>query len=86
MLVASCALVACAQTPVQPGAATAPAAAAPLPRVVSPTQPPAPRNIPLPHNELSETLLFKLTLAEIAAQRGQPHVAVPAYLEAARET
>lgn len=86
MLVASCALVACAQTPVQPGAATAPAAAAPLPRVVSPTQPPAPRNITLPHNELSETLLFKLTLAEIAAQRGQPHVAVPAYLEAARET
>lgn len=61
-------------------------ASKPLPKVVSPTQPPAPRNVPLPHNELSETLLFKLTLAEIAAQRGQPHVAVPAYLEAARET
>ena len=30
--------------------------------------------------------MFKLTLAEIAAQRGQPHVAVPAFLEVARET
>mgnify|MGYP001189145000 CR=1 FL=1 len=87
LLAASCALVACAQTPTQPGAAATPTAASrPLPKVVSPTRPPAPRNVPLPHNELSETLLFKLTLAEIAAQRGQPHVAVPAYLEVARET
>lgn len=87
ILVASGALVACAQTPTIPGAAATPAVASrPLPKVVSPTPPPAPRNVPLPHNELSATLLFKLTLAEIAAQRGQPHVAVPAYLEAARET
>jgi tetratricopeptide (TPR) repeat protein len=35
---------------------------------------------------LSESILFKLMLAEIAAQRGQPHVAVPAFLEVARET
>lgn len=88
ILAASCALVACVQTPTQPGAAITPNAAAskPLPKVVSPTQLSARRNIPLPHNELSETLLFKLTLAEIATQRGQPHVAVPAYLEVARET
>ncbi len=81
---ASGALVACAQTPpLQPAVASQP-----LPKVATPTPtpPPAPRHIPLPHNELSETLLFKLTLAEIAAQRGQLHVAVPAYLEATRET
>lgn len=73
---------ACAQAPVQPQ--SAPAAAKPLPKVVS--QAPAPRTVPLPQVELSEDLLFKLTLAEIAAQRGQPHVAVPAFLEVARET
>lgn len=86
LFVATGVLVACAQAPVQPGAATAPAVVAPkpLPRVVSPTQPQ--RAIPLPENELSASLLFKLTLAEIATQRGQPHVAVPAYLEVARET
>lgn len=83
-LTASLALVACAQTPVQPETAAAPAK--PLPKVVAQTPPPAPRVAPLPNVELSEPILFKLTLAEIALQRGQPHVAVPAFLEVARET
>ncbi len=78
-------LAACAQTTVAPEAETAPAAVTqPLPKVVS--RPPQPRVAPLPKVELSEAILFKLTLAEIAAQRGQPHVAVPAFLEVARET
>jgi len=85
-LTASLILGACAQAPVAPDApAVAPAAAAqPLPKVV--TRIPPARVVPLPRVELSEALLFKLTLAEIAAQRGQPHVAVPAFLEVARET
>lgn len=77
------ALAACAQVPAQ-STAPAPVAQKPLPRVVP--QAPAPRITPLPAVELTEALLFKLTLAEIAAQRGQPHIAVPAYLEVARET
>lgn len=85
-LTASLALGACAQVPVKPEAAAVPPAATqlPLPKVVSRT--PQPRTLPLPNVELSEAILFKLTLAEIAAQRGQPHVAVPAFLEVARET
>lgn len=85
-LSASLVLVACAQTPVQPETAAVPAK--PLPKVVAQTPAPAPvpRVAPLPNVELSEAILFKLTLAEIALQRGQPHVAVPAFLEVARET
>ena len=81
-LIASLALAACAQPPVQPAAPAA--AVQPLPKVV--TQVPVPRVTPLPNIELSESILFKITLAEIAVQRGQPHVAVPAFLEVARET
>lgn len=85
-LMASLALAACAQPPTKPEAAVKPAAEAskPLPKVVSPVPPQ--RVAPLPNIELSEELLFKITLAEIAVQRGQPHVAVPAFLEVARET
>lgn len=86
-LLASLVLAACAQPPRAPDAAVKPAAepaAKPLPKVV--TRMPEQREAPLPAMELSESLLFKITLAEIAAQRGQPHVAVPAFLEAARET
>jgi len=84
-LTASLALAACAQAPVQPETAAAPAK--PLPKVVVQTPPAAaPRVAPLPNVALSEDILFKLTLAEIALQRGQPHVAVPAFLEVARET
>ncbi|MBX3661464.1 MAG: tetratricopeptide repeat protein [Burkholderiales bacterium] len=86
-LLASLVLAACAQPPRAPDAAVkhaAEPAAKPLPKVV--TRMPEQREAPLPAMELSESLLFKITLAEIAAQRGQPHVAVPAFLEAARET
>ncbi len=91
VLTASLVLGACAQVPVKPetagespAAAAQPADAQTLPKVV--TRTPSPRAVPLPRIELSEVILFKLTLAEIAAQRGQPHVAVPAFLEVARET
>lgn len=40
----------------------------------------------LPTIELTEQVMFKLMLAEVALQRGQPQVAVPAFLELARET
>lgn len=88
VLIASLVLVACAQAPVQTEPAVA--AAKPLPKVVAqkPALAPAPvpRAAPLPNVDLSEDILFKLTLAEIALQRGQPHVAVPAFLEVARVT
>lgn len=86
VLIASLVLVACAQAPVQTEPAVA--AAKPLPKVVAqkPAPAPVPRAAPLPNVDLSEDILFKLTLAEIALQRGQPHVAVPAFLEVARVT
>lgn len=87
-LLASLVLAACAQPPRAPDAAAKPAtgsaAKPPLPKVVTRAQ--QQRKAPLPAMELSESILFKITLAEIAAQRGQPHVAVPAFLEVARET
>jgi tetratricopeptide (TPR) repeat protein len=57
----------------------------------SPTQgakPPAAGRVgpPLPRVELTEQLMFKLMLAEVALQRGQAQVAVPAFLDLARET
>ncbi|MDH3287754.1 MAG: tetratricopeptide repeat protein [Betaproteobacteria bacterium] len=78
-------LAACAQQPPheEAGAPGADGAQA-LPRVV--TAKPDARKLPLPDVELNEELLYKLMLAEIAVQRGQPHVAVPAYLELARDT
>lgn len=77
------ALAACAQAPVREQPAQHPQAK-PAPRVV--VEKPQPRKPPLPAHELTEELMFRLLLAEIAAQRGQPHVAVPTYLELARET
>lgn len=77
-------LAACAQQPVQQGETPAAAKpAAPKPRVV--TQPPA-SNPVLPKLELSQAILFRLLLADIALQRGQSNVAVQSYLELARET
>jgi tetratricopeptide (TPR) repeat protein len=59
-------------------AATGEAAAKPAPgEAARPT---------LPQVELTEQLMFKMMLAEVAAQRGELHIAVPAYLELARET
>lgn len=87
-LFASFALAACAQAPVQLEPKPSTVTAQPLPKVVAQKPAPAPvqRVAPLPNVELSEAILFKLTLGEIALQRGQPHVAVPAFLEVARET
>lgn len=62
-----------------------PPAAKPAPRVVVRSAR-AHKPKALPPHELSQPLLFKILLAEIAAQRAQYGVAVQTYLEAARET
>ena len=85
----ACALLpACAQQPIQPPPAKpeikAETGNAPSPKIVAVR--PAPHKPPLPAQELTEQIMFKLLLAEVAAQRGQPQIAVPAYLELARET
>jgi tetratricopeptide (TPR) repeat protein len=84
VLAACAALAACAQQPWQAGQDEAPAQGDAMPRVV--VAKPEPRLPPLPGVELSEELLFKLMLAEVALQREQPHIAVQAYLELARVT
>src|SRR5688572_31623244 len=85
VLLACAALGACAQQPPRPASGTPSGAESrPVPRVV--TAQPEPRMPTLPGVELSEELLFKMMLAEVAVQRGQPHIAVQAYLELARET
>jgi tetratricopeptide (TPR) repeat protein len=95
-LLVCCALAACAKQPqqgqpAQPAQQGKPAQQAqptaeskPVPRVV--VAKPAPRRSPLPALELTEHVMFRMMLAEVAVQRGQPHIAVPAYLELARET
>ena len=82
------ALMACAQQPLkqteaqaQPPAATAPA---PKPRVV--VMRPTAKPQVLPNQEMSQEILYKMLLAEIALQRGQNNVAVQSYLELTRET
>jgi tetratricopeptide (TPR) repeat protein len=77
---------ACAQQPMQPAAASEQMAAdapAPKPRVVVRPNTKAPV---LPQQEMSQAVLFKLLLAEIALQRGQNNVAVQSFLELTRET
>jgi tetratricopeptide (TPR) repeat protein len=81
------ALAACAQPPQQPsdGQSEPPAAKTPAPKprvVVRPNSKPQ----ALPKQELSQTILFKMLLAEIALQREQVNVAVQSFLELARET
>ena len=73
------ALAACAQQPLQPAqeGAAAPRVSTAKPEVQRPQ---------LPAVELSEELLYRMMLAEVALQRGQPHIAVQTYLELARET
>jgi tetratricopeptide (TPR) repeat protein len=87
VLLVCAALAACAQLPARAGpVAQAPAGGetkAPPRVVVAKPEPSQPR---LPGVELSEELLFKIMLAEVAVQRGQPHIAVQTYLEIARET
>ena len=85
------ALAACAQQPTQPPgdspsqpaqpAASAPPAA--KPRVVVR---PAVQTPVLPAQAMSQSVLFKLLLAEIALQRGQNNVAVQSFLDLAKET
>jgi tetratricopeptide (TPR) repeat protein len=83
---AACLLTACAQTGQLPPPSVAAAVAdKPLPKVLA-QKPGTPRPVPLPNIELTEPLLFRLMLAEVAVQRGQQLVAVQAYLELARET
>ncbi|MFN7086628.1 MAG: tetratricopeptide repeat protein [Burkholderiales bacterium] len=92
--VAACLMVgACAQLPApapaaeddqRPAQPRARPQSAPQPRAVTVKLPP--RKPPLPKQELTDQVMFKLMLAEIAAQRGQPQVAVSAYLDLARET
>jgi tetratricopeptide (TPR) repeat protein len=76
----------CAQQPTQ----EVHLAAAPQPRSEVPrSQPSAPQakhTPPLPHVELTEQMMFKLMLSEVALQRGQTQIAVPAFLDLARET
>lgn len=86
--VAVCALLAaCAQQPIAPSASEAPPSKreAQPPKSVAAAKP-APPKVQLPAHELTEQLMLKLMLAEVAVQRGQPHIAVPAYLDLARET
>jgi len=87
--VAVCAtLAACAQQPTVQSGSAAPARSESKPQL----QPkvvaakPAPRKPPLPAQDLTEEILFKLMLAEVAVQREQTQVAVSAFLELARET
>jgi tetratricopeptide (TPR) repeat protein len=83
------ALAACAQQPVQsqaePSAQPAAEAPSPAPKprvVVRPSvKPPV-----LPAQAMSQAVLFKLLLAEIALQRGQNNVAVQSFLELTKET
>ena len=49
------------------------------------TRPPASTQV-LPKMELSQAMLFRLLLADIALQRGQSNVAVQSLLELSRET
>ena len=85
-LVAFCVLAACAQQPRHALSAepSPKPEVKPVPRVV--VARPTPRTAPLPALELTDQILFKMMLAEVAVQRGQPNIAVPAYLELARET
>jgi tetratricopeptide (TPR) repeat protein len=85
VLAACAALAACAQEPLRAPQDEAPAQGeARPPRGVTAT--PEQRRPPLPDVELSEELMFKMMMAEVALQRGQPHIAVQTYLELARET
>ncbi|HEV7800659.1 MAG TPA: tetratricopeptide repeat protein [Burkholderiales bacterium] len=69
-------------TPFLTAQASQQGAAAPQPKA----KPAAKPRAPLPAVELTEQVMFKLMIAEVALQRGQPQVAVPAFLELARDT
>jgi tetratricopeptide (TPR) repeat protein len=77
-VLAVCAFAAAAQSSAPANARSELAQAQPQARAGTP--------VALPPGELSEAIMFKMMLAEIAHQRGQTPVAVQAYLELARET
>jgi tetratricopeptide (TPR) repeat protein len=83
------ALAACAQQPLQSAPDQPAAAGDDRPQTAQMAKPqvkPVPRRPPLPAHELTEDLLYRIMLAEVALQRGQPNIAVPAFLELAQET
>ncbi len=85
--VAVCAtLVAFAQQPMILAETATPASSEVKPEPKAVVAKPVPHKSPLPAQDLTEEILFKLMLAEIAVQRGQLQVAVSALLELARET
>ena len=74
-------LSACAQSPQKPAAEPAakpPPAAAPRAEV--------PRQPPLPEQELTNEILYRFLIGEVAGQRGRLDVATQAYIEMARKT
>jgi tetratricopeptide (TPR) repeat protein len=75
-------LSACAQNPQKPAAepAAKPSAAAAATRPVTPRQP------PLPEQELTDEILYRFLIGEVAGQRGRLDVATQAYIEMARKT
>ena len=87
LLLAVCALLAaCAQPTVKPTASEAPSPKSAVQPQTKVTAKAARPQAQLPAHELTEQLMLKLLLAEVAVQRSQSHVAVPAYLDLARET
>jgi tetratricopeptide (TPR) repeat protein len=78
-------LAACAQQPTTSTPGETPSSARAAQPQAKGVAKPAPKPA-LPAYELTEQLMLKLLLAEVAIQRAQPHVAVPAYLDIARET
>ncbi len=78
-------LAACAELPTQPEVQSEQPAAAPPPKPRVVVRPAAKPSV-LPQQALTQAVLFKMLLAEIALQRGQNNVAVQSLLELARET
>lgn len=80
----------CAQQPAKPAAQLAAAPQTPTETKPKPARAAASeaqrRHPALPRVELTEQFMFKMMLAEVAVQRGQLQIAVPAYLDLARET
>src|SRR5258706_543422 len=84
------ALAVCAQQPVQsqsesPAPAEQPPGAAPTPKPRVVVRPNVKAPV-LPAQAMSQSVLFKLLLAEIALQRGQNNVAVQSFLDLTKET
>jgi tetratricopeptide (TPR) repeat protein len=74
-------LSACAQSPQKPAADPAS-----KPAVSATTRPEPPRQPPLPNQELTNEVLYRFLIGEVAGQRGRLDVATQAYIEIARKT